>query len=119
MDQTATEREERLPLLVLREILNTIRSAESPKDAAAIVMLHSVETAVGIIDNLDPLTAAFIVLELRRQSALGGGYSEIRERRNHAKKILARGKELNIRGMMGLCHARDQVYRETGYFAGI
>ena len=113
------ERTNRLPLAIGSEVLNKITAAESLKEAGDIVMAHDVEQAVSIIDNLDPLTAAFVLIEVSRLSSLEDCSTVIRNRMKHAKKILARARELKTRGINGLCYARDQVFRETGYFAGI
>ena len=107
------ERAERLPLTVDREVLDLITRADTPNAAAEMVLSYDVEVAVAIIDNLDPLTAAFVVSVLRTWAK-----SDVFETPVRAGQIIVLGSGLQIRGMNGLCYARDQVYRETGYFAG-
>ena len=112
------ERIDRLPMSVSSDVLSNINLAESPGDAASIVLQYDVNEAVSIIDNLDPLTAAFVVFQLQGVRR-NNGSREMKKRKELADAILARGRELQIRGMNGLCYARDQVFRETGYFAGL
>ncbi len=94
----AYERSDRLPLTVDREVL------------LEVVRARTLESAVAIVGNLDPLSAAFIVSHLRFLAEKGD---------NNAKVLVALCDNLHIRGTLGLIYARDKVYHETGYFAGI
>ena len=116
------ERTERLPLPKVehwKQIKKNICSAASSAVAAFIIAKvvdyneENVEPVMAMIDNLDPLTAAFILTEFRIQEKTAVGY-EFR----FAQRVVARAVELKIRGSAGLCFARDVVYRETGFFAG-
>lgn len=111
-----TERHERLPLVVDQGVLQKICMADNPLDAAVIVAQYPYDQAVGIIDNLDPLTAAFVVMLFKKISEDSSSSLCSKE---YADSLLLNAYELKIRGTLGLCHARDQVYRETGFFAGI
>ena len=108
------ERTERLPLTVDRKVLHSIVLADNPDDALKILLKHEVDVAVSILDNLDPLTAAFLVFRMQTKH-YGGGSIMSQDKRRLSGKILERGRELQIRGMNGLCYARDQVYRNMGY----
>lgn len=113
-----TERHKRLPLTVDQSVLQKIRMADSPKDAATIVAEYPYDEAVSIIDNLDPLTAAFMIAMFQNRST-GDLFSASICPKEYADSLLLNAYELQIRGTLGLCHARDQVYRETGFLAGI
>lgn len=104
------ERLERLPLNVGTGVLSEITKAVTIQHAISILVCYGTEDALAIIDNLDQLTAAFILSYIRFQARNGD---------NDAKKFVARADELHIRGSRGLVYARDKVYRETGFFAGI
>jgi hypothetical protein len=79
---------------------------ETPSLAAEEVMKHHVNEACALIDSLDPLSAAFVILILR----------ERKETSSRVKEVLERAEKLEIQGLKGLCHARDEVYRKTGVF---
>ncbi|MDB5254616.1 MAG: hypothetical protein JWL80_682 [Parcubacteria group bacterium] len=111
---TILERTERLPLKVPRNVLTRITQCDDPETAAKRVLDFQVEDAVSILDNLDPLTAAFIVAYFT-QFRVNNGSTALRMRKYKIDRILHRGRELQIRGMNGLCFARDQIFRETGY----
>lgn len=112
-----TERADRLPLAAQHEhILKKVREAKSLTAAASIVATHPLETALSIIDNLDPLTATFVI-EAFHERARGRLYPALACRETWARELIVKADELRIRGTLGFCHARDQVYRETGYFA--
>ena len=110
-------RTDRLPLTIDPEVLIRITQAKSPVAAVGVFESYSVDVAVSIIDNLDLLTAALIFATLRLQVLYGDvlKYCNVEK----ARLIVEKGDKLRIRGSMGLIHARDQVFRETGYFAGI
>lgn len=111
-----TERSKRLLLTVDKSVMQSIRAAESPMDVVSIIAKYPFQDAVCIIDNLDPLTAAFVITMFREQER-GSAFVACNEK--YAKSLLAKASRLRIRGTLGLCYARDQVYRETGYFAAI
>lgn len=112
------ERTDRLPLTVDKGVFRRILAADTVEAAASIVASFPRDVAVSIIDNLDPLTAAFLVTVFRCR--VHGGFSSPSICTTaYAESLCSRAKELRIRGTQGLCHARDQVYRDTGFFAGI
>jgi hypothetical protein len=114
------ERAERLPLTVKCEkALKDVRAAKSPTAAANIIATpkRPLEETLGIIDNLDPLTAAFVIAVFRER-ADGHLHHPLACSKAWAMELITKADRLQIRGTLGLCHARDQVYQETGFFAG-
>jgi hypothetical protein len=113
----AKERPNRLALVVkgrdVNDLLSEIRNAYDPANAADIIANYDIEEAVAIIDNLDQLTAAFMMTVFRFRIQAESGFKY-----RYAKELVERADELHIRGTAGLCYARDIVYRETGFFAG-
>lgn len=86
------------PTLAAQEILNL----EDPKMACAL------------IDSLDPLTAAFVVMILREWSSKR--MDSTKQVESWATAILTHAQKLDIKGLKGLCHARDEIFRTTGAF---
>ena len=106
----AEERSVRLPLRVDPAVLVEIHKQDDPFAACKIVLMCSVEDAISIIDNLNQLAAA-LILGLIRLAAMDGD--------EHAKTIFIKAEVERVRGSAGLLYARDKVFRETGFFAGI
>lgn len=113
------ERADRLPLAAQHEhILRKVRVAQSPTAAANIIATpkRPLEEALAIIDNLDQLTAAFVIMAFRER-ADGHLHLSLACSKAWAMELITKADKLQIRGTLGLCHAREQVYRETGYLA--
>lgn len=104
------ERLERLPLLVDPAVLDEVYKQNDPFVARDIVYAYPVEDAVSIIDNLNQLHAA-LLFGLINVKAMDGD--------EHAKAIVTKAEEQRIRGTAGLLYARNKVFRETGFFAGL
>lgn len=109
-------RSKRLVCPVGKQELREIEDSDHPQQAASIVAGHSIEDAVRIIDNLDPLVAAFVIamFKLRAQ----GGTTWATCSKTYARKVVARANVRRIRGTLGLCYARDEVYHKTGILVG-
>lgn len=117
--EKCTERADRLPLTAkCKKVLKDVLAAESPTAAANIIALamHPLEETLSIIDNLDPLTAAFVIATFRGKADDHPDPSLVCSK-TWAMELITKADKLRIRGTLGFCHARDQVYRETGYFA--
>lgn len=113
------ERADRLPLTAKCEkVLKDVLAAESPTAAANIIATprRPVEEVLSIIDNLDPLTAAFVIAVFRER-ADGHLHPSLACSKAWAMELITKADRLCIRGTFGFCYARDQVYRETGYLA--
>lgn len=105
------ERTERLPMLADPELFQRLLKNVEPLDVTVQELKKlSVDVAVSIIDNFDQLQAAFLVLRFR---------IEAQDEDSYAKKLVKKADENNIRGTLGVTYARDRVYQETGFFAGI
>ena len=104
------ERSERLPCPVGVDVLKELMQMKEVGSVTAKIFSYKTEEAVAIIDNLDQLAAAIVLADIR---ILAYCNSPV------AKKVVERADELRIRGTAGLIYARDKVYHDTGYFAGI
>ena len=114
------ERADRLPLTAkCKKVLKDVLAAKSPTAAANIIATpkRPLEETLGIIDNLDPLTAAFVIAVFRER-ADGHLHHSLACSKAWAMELITKADKLQIRGTLGFCYARDQVYDETGYFAG-
>jgi len=104
-----SERAERLPLLADKSVLGKILEAKTPIAAVDIISGFPCDVALSVIDNLDELTAAFVVAMFRLNALRDDLY---------ALELVPQIEAQKVRGSRGLVYARDKVYRETGYFAG-
>lgn len=119
MEKHTAERADRLPLTAkCKKVLKDVLRAESPTAAANIIATskHPVEEVLGIIDNLDQLTAAFVIAVFRERA--DGQHPFLACSKAWAMELTTKADALRIRGTLGFCYARDKVYRETGRFAG-
>lgn len=102
-------------MFIEEQIAREVRAQKTPKEAAELVAQYPQNRALEIIKALDPLTAAFVFVEFRRRSKTNGGSHKAYLKKKYANELLQRAEELKINGIQGLCAARDQIYRETGY----
>jgi hypothetical protein len=89
----------------VKDIIDRIQNTKAPVEIITILKGFSAEEAVSIIDDLDELNAAFAIAQLRISARFGESW---------ACDVIARADQLQICGTRGLCHARDEVYRQIG-----
>ncbi|GEM_PF-1446487 len=104
---------EKLKKLVTKEEIERTQSFDTPQMATERILCMTPPKACALIDCLDPLTAAFVIVVIRE---LAHDYSSGVLPNITSNAILDRAEKLDIKGLKGLCHARDEVYKKTGVF---
>jgi|SRR5579872_227404 len=94
---------------ITQELVDKVQKVKEPMDAVKIVCSYTVVEACALLDSLIPLFSALILVVINMNSRNG----DIK-----AQQIIKRAKKLQIRGIKGVCHARNQFFEETGIFVG-